>query len=108
MLGFELTMSVTIGYRSAVTTHTIVQNVIVEFSLQSYICQVVHCPPKPRVLNSLNLQMMLRLLKNFQKDCSALHNHNDSVTDDHLLKIIVLRDVSSQLLKVGVGGQELL
>jgi hypothetical protein len=52
--------------------------------------------------------MMLGLLKNFQKDCSALHNHNDSVTDDHLLKIIVLRDVSSQLLKVGVGGQELL
>jgi hypothetical protein len=37
MLGFEITMSVTVEYRSAVTTDTIVQNVIVEFSLQSYI-----------------------------------------------------------------------
>ncbi len=69
MLGFEITMSVTVEYRSAVTTDTIVQNVIVEVSLQSYICQVVYHAPKPRVLNSSNLQMMFRLLKNFQKDC---------------------------------------
>ncbi len=35
MLGFEITTSVTVEYGSAVTTDTIVQNVIVEFSLQS-------------------------------------------------------------------------